>query len=91
MLTGTLETTYGQPAQDGQSSFNDATGAMQKVESAVFSFRENRELVAEWTNADGMVVPVTFAVNANGQVVMSANPGQYISKFGGSNARLFCQ
>jgi len=90
MLTGTSMTTYGKRDTDGSSSFNDATGASQKVESAIYYLGENRELHASWVNTNGQAVPIQFGVNPDYEVVMSANVGQYAATYGGKSARLFC-
>jgi hypothetical protein len=90
MLTGTSMTAYGKRDTDGSSSFNDATGASQKVESAIYYFGENRELLASWVNTNGQAVPIQFGVNPDYEVVMSANVGQYAATYGGKSARLFC-
>jgi hypothetical protein len=90
MLTGTSMTMYGQRDADGDSSFNDATGASQKVESAIYYLGENLEVHASWVNTDGMAIPIEFGVNPDNEVVMSANVGQYAASYGGKSARLFC-
>jgi len=91
MLTGTSTTLYGKAASTGRSSFNEATGAEQKIESAIYSFGENREIHASWINHDGSSIPATFGVNVDGQLILSANPGQYAATYGGHSAKLFCQ
>jgi len=90
MLTGTSTTLYGKPATSGQSSFNEATGAPQHIESAIYYFGENREIHASWVNKDGASIPTEFGVNPDGQVIISANAGQYAAHFGGYAARVFC-
>jgi len=90
MLTGTSMTMYGHRDTDGSSSFNDATGASQKVESAIYYSGENSEVLASWVNTDGKAVPVQFGVNPDYEVVMGANVGQYAATYGGKSARVFC-
>jgi hypothetical protein len=90
MLTGTSIGSYGEPASEGLSSFNDADGAHQHIESAIYSFGENREIHPVWVNKDGSSIPAVFGVNDQRQIIFSANIGQYAAMYGGKSARLFC-
>jgi hypothetical protein len=90
MLTGTSMTMYGKRDTDGDSSFNDATGASQKVESTIYYFGENREVHANWVNTNGIAIPIEFGVNPDKEMVVSANVGQYAATYGGKSARVFC-
>ncbi|KAG8824915.1 hypothetical protein FRC19_000847 [Serendipita sp. 401] len=89
-ISGTDRTAVGSPASMGRSSFNDATSSRQRIESSIFYFGENKEVRAQWVNTNRAIKPVTFAVNPSFQLVISGNPGAYVSKFGGKAARIFC-
>jgi hypothetical protein len=90
MLTGTSKTLYGKGPSQGRSSFDDATGAHQRIESAVFTLGENGEIYPSWVDSDGVTTPSVWGVNDQRQVVYSANIGQYNADFGGKSARVFC-
>ncbi|KAG8822227.1 hypothetical protein FRC17_009614 [Serendipita sp. 399] len=89
-VSGTDRTPVGSSATTGRSSFNDATSSRQRIESSIFRFGENKEVLAQWINTDRAAKPVSFAINPDFQLVLSANSGAYVAKFGGKAARVFC-
>jgi hypothetical protein len=91
MLTGASKTLYGKGPAQGRSSFNDATGAHQRIESAVFALGETGEILPSWVDRDGASIPSVWGVNDQLQIVYSANIGQYNAEFGGKPARVFCK
>jgi len=90
MLTGTSKTLYGKGPSAGRSSFNDAVGANQRIESAVYQLSENGEIHPSWVDKDGVSTPATWGVNDQMQLVYSSNIGEYVADFGGKSAQAFC-